>query len=274
MRALVTGGTGFVGPHLVRALTEAGWRVEIFRGDVRRPHALARFRGDAVFHLAGQAHPGRSQELAAETFEVNALGTARVLDALGGFGGRVLVVSSGDVYARARRPLRESSPVRPRSPYGWSKLMAEAAARASRLDVVVARAFNHTGPGQSDAYACPAFARQVATRDVVRVGELRSVRDFTDVRDVVRAYVLLVPRGRRGETYNVCSGRGRAMREVLDALVRLSGRRVRVVVDPSRLRPPDRAVGDPSKLRRETGWRPRIPFERTLQDLLADGRRA
>ncbi|MBI2932219.1 MAG: GDP-mannose 4,6-dehydratase [Planctomycetes bacterium] len=269
MRALVTGGDGFVGRYLVAALQQAGWTVELFRGDVRRPDALRRFRGDAVFHLAAQAHPARSREIPMETFEVNVLGTQRVLEALSGFGGRILVVSTGDIYRPDRQPRQETDPIEPRSPYGWSKRLAEAVARAQdRLDIVIARPFNHTGPGQSEAYVCPGFARQVATRRVVRVGELGSVRDFLDVRDVVRAYLLLIERGRRGETYNIASGHGWRIGQILNTLIELSGRSVRIVVDPARTRPPDSLIGDASRLHARTGWRPRIPFRRTLAELL------
>ncbi len=269
MRALVTGSTGFVGTHLVRELASAGWKVDRFRGDVRDPREARRYRGDAVFHLAAQANPGLSFRDPAGTFEVNALGTLRLLRALEGFRGRVLVVSTGELYRPARRAHRETDPLLPRNPYALSKLAAEEIARAQDgLDVVVARPFNHTGPGQRPPYVCPSLAKQVRTRRVIRAGQLRSIRDFTDVRDVARAYRLLVERGRRGETYNVASGRGRSIREILDLLIRLSGRSVRVKVDPALVRPPDHMVGDAAKLRRHTGWTPSLPLETTLRDLL------
>jgi GDP-4-dehydro-6-deoxy-D-mannose reductase len=269
--ALVTGARGFVGGHLGPALRDAGWRVETFDGDIRRPESARRFRGDAVFHLAAQSNPRKSFVIPHETFEVNAIGTERLLVALeaGGFGGRVLVVSTGEVYRMDPRPRRETDALAPRNPYAWSKVMAEAAARSSRLDVVVARPFNHTGPGQAPAYVCASFARQVRTQDEIRVGQLESLRDFTDVRDVVRAYRLLAERGRRGETYNVCSGRAHTIGWILETLIGASGREVRVTVDPALVRAPDVLVGDPSKVHAHTGWRTEVPFEETLASMVA-----
>jgi len=269
MRALVTGASGFAGTHLVRHLAASGWKVEAFRGDIRRPDSVRRFRGDAVFHLAAKSNPGQSLVNPAETFEVNALGTLRLLRALGGFKGRVLVVSSGELYRMSRRRHAETDPLLPRNPYAMSKLVAEEIARAyDCLDVVIARPFNHTGPGQKPPYVCPSFARQVRTKSLIKVGQLGSIRDFTDVRDVVRAYRLLAEKGRRGATYNIASGKGRPIREILDTLIRLSGRPIRVVVDRTLVRPPDFMLGDASLLRRHTGWQPEIPFATTMADLL------
>ncbi len=269
MHALVTGGNGFVGRHLVAALREAGSRVTLLQGDIRDPRRARGFRGDAVFHLAAKSHPGQSRLSPDETFEINTLGTARLLEALEGFGGRVLIVSSAEIYRLVGRPIRETDPLDPRNPYAWSKVMAEAVARAQdRLDVVIARPFNHTGPGQKESFVCGSFARQVVTGPVVRVGQLDSVRDFLDVRDVVAAYRLLIERGRRGETYNIASGRGWRIGDLLDTLIRLSGRSVRVVQDPRRLRPADVQVGDATRLRRATGWRPRHDLRATLADMI------
>jgi len=269
MKALVTGSTGFVGTHLVAALRQDGWIVDRFRGDIRTPASARKFRGDAVFHLAAQPNPGLSLERPVETLEVNALGTLRLLEALRGFKGRIVLVSTGELYRPGTRPHQESDPLQPQNPYAVSKLLGEETARAhDRLDIVIARPFNHTGPGQAECYVCPSLARQVLRSATVRVGQLESRRDFTDVRDVVRAYSLLFARGKRGETYNVCSGRGRRIREILETLIRLTGRRVKVVVDPDRVRPPDTMIGNPSKLKRDTGWHPAIPLERTLRDLL------
>lgn len=270
MRALVTGSRGFVGSYLVRALSDAGWRVDRFRGDIRHPGPLGRYRGDAVFHLAAMANPGQSLLNPRDTLDVNVIGTLRLLQALRGFGGRVLVVSSGDVYRPGPRPRRETDEVLARNPYAFSKLMAERVARShDGLDIVITRPFNHTGPGQARSYVCGAFAAQIRSGvRVLKVGDLRSVRDFTDVRDVVRAYLALVERGRRGETYNVASSKGVRIRDVLDTMIRLSRRSIRVVVDPARVRPPDHLVGDAGKLRRLTGWSPTIRLERTLRDML------
>jgi len=201
---------------------------------------------------------------------------------------RVLVVGSADEYgivAPEELPLREQRPPRPASPYAVSKLAQALLAlqydEPGGLSVVVTRTFPHSGPGRGAAFAESSFARQIAEIEAGRrapaleVGNLEAIRDFTDVRDVVRAYWLLLERGRAREVYNVCSGRGRRLRELLDCLVRLAGVEVEVRVDAARLRPLDlpALVGDPGKLQADTGWRPSIPLETTLRDLLEDWRR-
>jgi GDP-4-dehydro-6-deoxy-D-mannose reductase len=192
----------------------------------------------------------------------------------------VLVTGSATVYAASPSALTEHSPLRPDSPYGTSKLAQELlalrAAAEDGLDVVVARAFNHTGPRQMPAYMAPSVARQIASIEaglsepVIRVGNLDAERDLTDVRDVVAAYVAVMDAGISGEVYNVASGVSRAVRDVVETLVDLSCVPVRVEVDPARVRPVDnpRLVGDSSKLQQLTGWSPAIPFEQMLLDLL------
>jgi GDP-4-dehydro-6-deoxy-D-mannose reductase len=177
-------------------------------------------------------------------------------------------------------PLRETAPLRPSNAYSASKAAAEVIAlqyaRSGALSVVATRSFNHTGPGQRTAFAAPAFARQIADISrgrqpaVLQVGNLASRRDFSDVRDVVRAYRLLVERGRPGDVYNVCSGRSVSMREIVDDLIRIAGVEIEIKIDPARLRPVDTPdiVGDNSLLRRDTGWQPLIPLRTTLEDLL------
>jgi GDP-4-dehydro-6-deoxy-D-mannose reductase len=181
-------------------------------------------------------------------------------------------------------PIREDAPLRPASPYAVSKVAQGALALlygpAGGLRVVLARPFHHTGPGRGEAFAESSFARQIAEIEagrqppVLKVGNLEAVRDFADVRDVVRAYWMLLEKGAAGAAYNVCTGRGRRIRDLLDRLLAASSARVEVRVDPERLRPSDvpAQVGDPSRLRAATGWEPRIPLERTLLDLLDDWR--
>jgi GDP-4-dehydro-6-deoxy-D-mannose reductase len=176
------------------------------------------------------------------------------------------------------------APLRPASPYAVSKVAQGALARlygpAGGMRVVLTRTFHHTGPGRGEAFAESSFARQIAEIEtgrrppVIEVGNLEAVRDFTDVRDVVRAYWMLLERGEAGEAYNVCSGRGRRIRDLLDVLLAASSARVEIRVDSERLRSSDVPVqvGDPSRLRAATGWEPRIPLERTLSDLLDDWR--
>jgi GDP-4-dehydro-6-deoxy-D-mannose reductase len=303
---LVTGASGFVGAHLLRALAEQGRReiVAATVGDVvpsGSPEgvrwieldvsstasvaaAVRESRPTQIYHLAGQSSVSRSFAAPLETWEVNATGTLRLVEALRSAGcrdARVLLISSAEVYGAvdvAVQPIREETPLRPITPYGASKAAAEAAAiqaAAQGLDVVIARSFNHVGPGQDERFALPSMARQlVAIRDgagepVLRVGNLEVDRDFLDVRDVVEAYLRLMDRGVSGVAYNVCSGVARSLRSVVAELVELSGTGARVEVDAERVRPADipLLVGDASRLR-SLGWEPEFALPRTLRDLL------
>jgi GDP-4-dehydro-6-deoxy-D-mannose reductase len=192
----------------------------------------------------------------------------------------VLVTASATVYAPSDRPIAEDGPIAPGSPYALSKLAQEM--RSLRgivedgLDVIVVRAFNHTGPRQTPAFAAPSFARQIALMErgvvppVIRAGNLAPRRDLSDVRDVVRAYVDLMERGAGGAIYNVGSGVGRPIGDVLDALIARARIPVTVETDPALLRPNDAAalVGDCARLERQTGWAPQVSFETMLDDLL------
>lgn len=296
MRALVTGAAGFVGRHLVAWLEHEGDEViETDRHlgtDVLDPEALRRLltdtRPDAVYHLAGQADVGGSWTSPTETFRANAEGTLNVLVAALGAGvERVLAVSSGDVYGRVpgeELPIGEDRPLRPVSPYGASKAAADVVALQAHLGhglaVVRARPFNHLGPGQSDRFVAAALASRIARNeleglDAVPVGNLSPRRDFTDVRDVVRAYRLLVERGEAGEAYNVCSGLDMAVQDVADRLVARAERPMALVADPELARPVDTPVlrGDPTKLQEATGWTPEITLDQTLADVLDDWRK-
>jgi GDP-4-dehydro-6-deoxy-D-mannose reductase len=246
---------------------------------------VAGVRPDGVFHLAAQSSVGASFADALATWEVNATGTLRLLLALGEHrpGARFLLVSSAEVYGavpEAEQPIAEDRRLAPTNPYGASKAAAEIAAlqaaAAGGVEVVVARSFNHTGPAQDSRFALPSWAAQLAEirrgrrEPVLRVGNLEARRDLLDVRDVVRAYRLLLERGERGMVYNVCSGVAVRLRDVVAELVELSGTGAEVVVDPGRLRPVDVPLlqGDPRRLR-QLGWQPRIPLRQTLIDMLA-----
>ena len=289
MRALVTGARGFVGPYLVDHLESAGDEVvglgpevDITDAEAIRS-AVAAARPDAVYHLAAASHVGSSWSAPAEVLRINAEGTLNLLLAAEAAGAsRVLVVGSAEEYGivdPSALPLAETAPLRPVTPYGASKVAAEVvglqAFLGRGLPVVLARPFNHLGPGQSDRLVASTLAHQVARNerdgtDVIMAGDLTPRRDFTDVRDVVRAYRLLVERGEPGEAYNVCSGVAVPVSEVADALIAHAGRPMRIELDPARLRPVELPVlqGDPSKLRAATGWAPEIPLEQTLADLL------
>jgi GDP-4-dehydro-6-deoxy-D-mannose reductase len=233
--------------------------------------AIASARPDAVFHLAARTFVPEAEASREETLAVNAGGTLAAA--------RIVVASSGLLYASSPRPIDESGAVDAASFYALTKRLAEEIALhdAKRgAPVIVARPFNHVGPGQRAEFALASFARQIADAErgrgpaSIRVGNLEAVRDFLDVRDVARAYRLLAERGRPGEVYNIGSGVGRRISEGLEALRRAARVPIEVEIDPQRLRPIDapRIVADARKLRTETGWEPEIPFETTIRDLL------
>jgi GDP-4-dehydro-6-deoxy-D-mannose reductase len=312
LKLLVTGVAGFVGGHLVRFLRDEQPGVEVF--GLVRPHgsappalaglhvveadlndpssveaALDTVHPDRIVHLAGQSSVHQSWLDPGGTLRTNVLGLVHLLDAVRGRGLRpaVLVVGSAEEYgmvAESELPVREDAPLRPRSPYAVSKVaqgfLALQYGPAGGMRIVRTRTFPHTGPGRGETFAESSFSRQIVEIEagrrppVLHTGNLEAVRDYTDVRDVVRAYWALLDRGEPGGVYNVCSGKGRRIRELVDALVAAAGTEVEVAVDVERLRPADvpAQVGDPRRLREATGWEPRLPLEQTLRDLLQDWR--
>ncbi|MCP4435866.1 MAG: NAD-dependent epimerase/dehydratase family protein [Actinomycetia bacterium] len=296
MRALITGAGGFVGAHLQRHLEDSGDdplptdRSTDGLDILDAPALLERFRKvtpDVVYHLAGASDVGGSWETPQITFRANAEGTLNVLWAAREAGvERVLTVGSADVYGKVspdELPLTETSPLRPTSPYAASKVAAEAVAEQAFLgfgqQAVRARPFNHLGPGQSTRFVAPALAERIARNERdgetrLAVGNLSSKRDFTDVRDVVRAYRLLMVDGAAGEIYNVCSGSAIAVEDLAESLIELSTLDQELVADPALQRPVDIPVllGDSDRLRKATGWAPQVPLETTLADLLDDMR--
>jgi GDP-4-dehydro-6-deoxy-D-mannose reductase len=299
---LVTGATGFAGSHLVDHLLDheprvAAWgnpagrspspghdgnRVQWTAVDVtdsqRVAETLAELQPSAVYHCAGLADVHTAWADSARALRVNVLGTHALLDGLerAGLQVPVLVTGSALVYRPSSERLSEESPLGPSTPYGVSKLAQEMVAADGGRHVVVTRSFNHAGPRQSDAYVTSGFARQIAEAEagrrdaVLRVGNLDARRDMTDVRDTVRAYRCLVERGRPGTPYNVCRGEAFRIGDLMEALVRRSRVKIRVEVDPARLRPSDNplVLGSPDRIRRDTGWTPRIGIEQTLTELL------
>lgn len=311
-RALVTGGAGFAAQWLERALLERGWEVaaaglgvppsaHVLGEDVRRAvrwipmdvrrgtqigPALDAARPDAVFHLAGIAFLPAAAADPGETFDVNVVGTVRLLAAIGerraagSIDPAVLVVGSGEQYGRHEPrdlPLREDAAQRPLTIYAASKAAQEVAAlQAARSDgvrVVATRSFNHAGPGQASSFLLPALVRRVldarrSDRSVVSIGNRDRVRDYLHVEDVAAAYVAVVERGTPGEVYNVCSGEGVSVGDLAQAVLQRTGVRADIITDPSLVRSVDlpALVGSPDKLRRETGWSPR----RTRADIIDD----
>lgn len=246
---------------------------------------VRRFRPDYVFHLAAQSSVKRSWEDPRLTYDIALYGQANLLDALreARVDARVHVACSAEEYGRVAEedlPISEEHPLRPASPYALSKVMQEYHAvfshQAYGMHTVITRAFNTTGPGQPPAFVVSDFARQVAEVEagrreaVIRVGNLEARRDFSDVRDLVDAYWLLVREGKAGEVYNVCSGRDYAIREVLEMLLSMSGETIAVEEDAARMRAADIPVlrGDNGKLRELVGWTPTFPLQRTLADVL------
>ncbi len=307
MRVLITGVAGFVGGHAVdflRAQAEVteivgldsrpGGRsrslgIEVRQADLEDAasveRALSGLRVDRIVHLAAQSSPQRSWEDPAGTLRTNLLGLLHLLEAVcsQGLSPRILVVGSVEEYGRVSAedlPLDEDTPLRPATPYAASKVgqsyLALQYALGRGLHVVRTRTFHHTGPRRGAAFAESSFARQVAEAEagrrppVLEVGDLDVVRDFTDVRDVVAAYWALLEKAPSGEVYNVCSGRGVRLGEIVDELCRQARCPLEVKVDPARMRKADvpALVGDPSRLQALTGWSPSVPLAVTLRDLL------
>lgn len=296
-RLLITGHTGFVGSHLLawlasspRALPAVIEPLVPPAGfDLRDPLAVsalvAAARPDWVLHLAGQSHVPTSVTDPVGTLQTNLIGTTHLLQALtaNDFAGRLLFVSSADIYGvvdPADLPLTEAAPLRPSNPYAVSKAAAEMMCRqwhrAHKMDVLIARPFNHVGPGQRPDFVLSGFAQAIADIALGRrppelpVGRLDVSRDFTPVLDICEGYLALLANGRPGETYNLCSGHEQRLDVLLRRMLALAGSQARVVVDAARLRPADnpRMVGDASKALRDVGWKPTRELDRVLLDMI------
>ncbi len=311
-RLLLTGATGFVGTHIRRYLfARNDWwitgttlpqfpaepidasRERIVALDLREAEAVMTLveeaMPDAIIHLAAQSHVPTAYRDPWGTLENNIRSQVNLLESCVrlGISPRILVIGSGEEYGRAPEaelPLVEDHPLRPENPYSVSKVAQDVMGYqyfiSYGLLVVRVRPFNHVGPGQSERFVVAAFASQVARIEaglqepVMRVGNLSPARDFTDVRDVVRAYEGLLLRGEAGEVYNVASGQARTIRSILDSLLAMTEVEIRVETDPDRYRPADVPIiyGSYRKLEAAIGWRPEIPFEQTLRDVLNEWR--
>jgi len=243
--------------------------------------AITELRPSAIYHCGGVANVHSSWNATFATLEANVRGTQHVLAAVrqAGSATRILIPGSALVYKPSTQPIREDDAIGPVSPYGLSKLAQEMLGQKCADEgqaVVLARAFTHFGSGQDLSYATSSFANQIAKIEagihepVIKVGDLDARRDLTDVRDTVRAYHALITRGTPNRPYNVCSGRTLKIRDVLEGLLRLATVSVQVQIDPSRIRPRDNPllVGDHSRITEEIGWKPAIPLEQSLCDLL------
>ena len=301
MRVLVTGCNGFVGGHLVAELLGNGYAVfgldllengetncETAFIDLLNAQAVSEYvkavKPDVVFHLAAQANVGLSWEKPQLTYEVNVLGTINLLEAVRRLQKpcRVIITGSADQYGLTglvEKPISETVELTPQNPYAASKKAVEEIAdvymKAYEMDIIKTRSFNHSGPGQGLGFLIPDLCNEIVNiergmSDCLKVGNLEAVRDFSDVRDVVRAYRLLAEKGRSGEVYNVGSGIGRKAQDILDILISMSSCEIKVKQDESRMRKSDTPilVCDRTKLHKHTGWVPLRSLDETIKDTL------
>ncbi len=309
-RALITGITGFVGSHLSELLLKEGvevhgierWRskkdnidhmknrINLLECDVKDSHSveslIKKVEPDYIFHLAAQSFVPMSWNAPSETLETNIIGTLNVLEAVrkSKIDPKIHFAGSSEEYGMVypdEVPIKENNPLRPMSPYGVSKVAADRLCyqyhQSYGIKTVVTRAFNHTGPRRGEVFVTSNFSKQIAeiekgiNKPVMKVGNLESKRDFSDVRDIVNAYWISLKKCKFGEVYNICSGESRSVQSLLDLLIKLSRKKdIKVEKDPSRMRPSDVQIlqGDCSKFKELTGWEPKITFEKTIEDLL------
>jgi GDP-4-dehydro-6-deoxy-D-mannose reductase len=310
MKVLITGISGFAGSHLTEYLLKKGgvevtgiikWRskldninhlqdkIKLYECDIRDAFAvrtvLAEVKPVYLFHLAAQSYVPFSWRAPSETLSTNIIGELNIFEAVRELklDTRIQIAGSSEEYGMVypdEVPIKETNPLRPLSPYGVSKvaqdLLGYQYTQSYGLKIVRTRAFNHTGPRRGDVFVSSNFAKQIVEiekglrKPVLRVGNLEAVRDFVDVRDVVRAYFLALEKGTPGEVYNIATGRGVKIKEMLDRLLKIARIDIKVEVDPTRFRPSDveLLVGSAEKFQKATGWKPEIPFDQTLEDLL------
>lgn len=310
MKALVIGGGGFVGTYLVRHLTDdLGYEVTVTKTvketltmdnatvrnldilDMEQIRTLLEEeKADYLFHLAAQSSVAYSWKNPTLTVDVNIKGCINLLEAirLVDKKPRVLLIGSGEEYGHIKKdecPIIEDNVVRPGNIYAATKscqnMLGRIYSDAYNLDIMMVRAFNHIGPNQTPMFVVADFCKQVADIEkgkqepVINVGNLSAKRDFTDVRDVVKAYAKLVAGGKRGETYNVGTGHAVAIQDILNKIISMSDKDIEVKVDPGKLRPVDVPIIEPdiSKIKREVGWEPLIPLEQTLRETLEHWRK-
>lgn len=309
MKALITGITGFVGSHLAELLLQKNfdvygsvrWRsrldnitdikdkINLIEADLRDAHSAVRLlketQPDYIFHLAAQSFVHSSFNAPQETLMTNVLGTVNLLEAVraANINPVIQIAGSSEEYGLVHEdeiPIKETNPLRPMSPYAVSKVAEDRLGyqyhKTYGMKIIITRAFNHEGPRRGEVFVTSNFAKQVAEiekgkkKPVIEVGNLEAKRDFSDVRDVVKAYLLTVEKCKPGEAYNICSGKAWSIKSVLDMLKGMSTKEFSVAVDSARIRPIDvpLLLGDNTKFSKETGWHPSIPFEKTMEDLL------
>jgi len=308
-KVLITGITGFVGSHLAELLLDQKYtvfgsvrprsktenidhlrsKVKLFDVDILDSHNLYDLvedtRPDYIFHLAAQSFVLTSWSSPANTLQTNLIGTVHLFEAVRKLklDPVIQIACSSEEYGLVKEnelPVKETNPLRPLSSYAVSKVAMDMLGyqyfKSYGLKIVRTRGFNHTGPRRGEVFAESTFAKQIAEAEkglrkpVIEVGNLAARRDYTDVRDMVRAYLLTVQKGEPGEVYNICSEKTWRIKKVLEILPSFSKTKMTVKKDPARMRPSDVLVllGDCSKFKKQTGWQPKIPFEKTLEDLL------
>lgn len=292
-RVFLTGGAGFVATRMVEHLAGSAWQTHASSTDILDGEALQaelrQCQPDIVLHLAAQSHVPTSFREPELTARVNFDGTRSLLTALdqSGFAGALVFVGSGDMYGlapEASLPIRETQALRPRNPYAASKVAAEAWCMQhslhSQYRIVMARAFNHIGRGQNAQFVLPAMAEQLVAIErgqrppILETGDLDVTRDFTNVSDVLDAYLALAEKGVSGEVYNVCSGLEYRVRDLVAQMIVMTGLDIQLQNDPARFRKAEqtRVVGDNSKLRADTGWAPKVDIAASLAEILDDWR--
>ncbi len=310
MKILITGISGFTGSHLAEYLLDEGkhevygmirWRsdrqniigiqdkIQLFECDIKDAFAvntvIAKIKPDQIFHLAAQSYVPFSWQAPQETLTTNIIGELNVFEAVRAakLDSRIQIAGSSEEYGMVypdEIPIKETNALRPLSPYGVSKVTQDFLGyqyfKSYGLKIVRTRAFNHTGPRRGEVFATSNFAKQIIEIEkgnrepVLQVGNLDAVRDFLDVRDVARAYAFSLSKGEPGEVYNISSGVGVKIKDMLDILIELSNVDLKVESDQSRMRPSDveLLIGSAEKFKKATGWKPIIPFDQTLGDLL------
>jgi len=309
MKALITGISGFAGSYLTEFLLDKGYevfgtfydkstfsnldgfidRITLYQCDIRNYDSMKKIieknQPDEVYHLAAISFVPTSLKDPKLTFDTNLYGTLNLYQAIIElqFTPKILFIGSADEYGVVNKhdlPIKEECPLRPVNPYSISKTSADYLSyfyfKSYALNIVRVRPFNHIGPRQSPEFVCSSFAKQITEIErglkepIIKVGNLEAKRDFTDVRDMVRAYWLAIQKGETGEVYNICSGRIVQIKELLNNLLGLSSKKIEITKDPKRMRPSDNPIlqGDCSKFRRRSGWKPEIPLDKTLKDIL------
>jgi GDP-4-dehydro-6-deoxy-D-mannose reductase len=279
---LVSGAGGFVGTHLSKYLEDQGHKVygfDLKEGQDLRDYeqvrlAIDTIRPDGIFHIGALAYVPESFLDPVRAIEVNTIGSLNILEAVRRIGlkTRIHLCGSSEEYGDTKTPVTEESLPNPLSPYAVSKLamdyLGQFYAKAYNMNIVVTRTFNHTGPGRGEQYAESSWAKQIMQDDKVLHGDLTPIRNYTDVRDIVRAYLLAIdlPSG----VYNICSNQNVTMQSVLDQLLVLADKDIKTELDSTLLRPADFSFNEPSceKFAKMTGWKPQIPLEQTLKDIL------